>query len=643
MPFLIPLVVSLLSVSYSIYASQKYFFRHINNIKIAALSNKLQRAAFAYLFRLYKVVAIIGFLILVLIFSVPQLSSYTALGFIVGLLSAAFVGYFALLFLIKLNAHTADNSYRGLIESFRSVLMGSSVISTFVLGFSLFVISIYLILLSPAAEDLVAMSLGAVIVMVLSRIGANSYAQSILKDSKIIKNISEQGSSARALSVDRQKENRDPEVVAFLVGHNIEDGLSLSTTIYGVFTVSIVASVLIGSSTLGSAVALPLLIGAVGIISSFVGVKLVRVGATTNIFKNVSLSVLSTILIASIILFPVLAWALSVSLQYSNILIWLVAILGFFGSGLIFLLYCFVCWRNIRHVQAIVLSVLLGTSLLYISNAIGGLYAISIFVISLASMAASIMSLLIFSSIAHNTHHFSKITELPEESIKQINKLNYASRIFRTGVNMYLWLLFLLVSLIIFFLYKQEITSKATHLDFALDNPVLLAGIFLGGVFIYWVLYFVSRSPQKIRIKIINSISKQLAEIRGKSGRVIKPDHHALVDTIADFTLREMVVLFLIIFSVPILVGSIFKAEALGGFLVGAIVLGGFLAIQIILDREEINSKNTKREKLNVFVNRLVADDKIEDISSNYSYALIIMTTILSLSITSLFLVAFLI
>ena len=634
MPILIPLVVCFGSISYSIYASQKYFFRHINNIKIAALSNKLQRAAFAYLFRLYKVIAIIGLLILVLIFSVPQLSPYTALGFIVGLLSAAFVGYFALLLLIKLNAHTADNSYKGLIESFRSVLMGGNVISIFVLGFSLFVISVYLILLNPAAEDLVAMSLGAIIVMVFSRIGVDSYTQSILNDSKIIKNTSGQR---------KQKESRDPEVVAFLVAHNIEDGLSLSTTIYGIFTVSIIVTVLIGSSTLGSAIVLPLLIGSIGIIASFVGVKLVRVGATTNILKNVFLSVLSTILIASIILFPVLTWTLSANLQYYNILIWLVAILGFFGSGLIFLFYYFVRWKNIRHVQAIALAMLLGIIFLYISNAIGGLYAISIFVVSLSSMAASIMSLLIFSSITHNAHHFSKITELPEESIKQINKLNHASRIFRTGVNMYLWLLFLLVSLIIFFLYKQEITSKATHLDFALDNPVLLASIFLGGIFIYWVLYFVSSSPQKIRIKIIYSISKQLAEIKSKSGKVIKPYRHAFIDIIADSAMREMVILFLIIFSVPILVSLIFKAEALGGFLVGAIVLGGFLTIQIILNREDVDLKKTKHEKLDSFINKLVADDKIEGISRSHSYALIIMTTTLFLSIVSLFLVAFLI
>ena len=123
-------------------------------------------------------------------------------------------------------------------------------------------------------------------------------------------------------------------------------------------------------------------------------------------------------------------------------------------------------------------------------------------------------------------------TELPEESIKQINKLNHVSRIFKTGINVYLWLVFLLVSLLIFFLYKQEITSKATHLDFALDNPVLLAGIFLGGAFIYWILHFVFHSPQKIRIKIINSISKQVSEIRGKSEKLMRPSHHDFVDII---------------------------------------------------------------------------------------------------------------
>jgi len=72
-------------------------------------------------------------------------------------------------------------------------------------------------------------------------------------------------------------------------------------------------------------------------------------------------------------------------------------------------------------------------------------------------------------------------------------------------------------------------------------------------------------------------------------------------------------------------------------------VLGGFLTIQIILDGEGINSRNIKRKKLNVFMNKLMADDKIEGINRNHSYALMIISTILSLSIVSLFLVAFLI
>src|SRR3989344_7756541 len=259
----IPLAISLLAVLYSMYWSQRFLFKKVENIEIAALSNKVQKASLTYLLRLYKAIAVVGLLVLVLILSLPSLTLNTALGFVFGSFSAGIVGYTGLLFLLKLNSKTADSSYKGLIQSFHSVLYGSNILSIFILGFSLFIISIYFISFSPTAKDLTALAVGASVVMAFSRIGVGTYTQTTLGESSIL--------GVTKSDRKKQKESRDPEVVATLVGHNIEAGLSLSTTIFGIFTVSTVAAMLIAPSLLGSAITIiPLLIGGVGILASFI-------------------------------------------------------------------------------------------------------------------------------------------------------------------------------------------------------------------------------------------------------------------------------------------------------------------------------------------------------------------------------------
>ena len=634
--FLVPLTISFLALIYSIYTSQKHFFGKLGNIEIAALASKVQKISFVYLFRLYRIIGVFALIILIVILSVPFLDFSTALGFIIGVVGAGLVAYISLLFLNKLNSKIADNSYKGLIESFRSILEGGNIFSVFILGLSLFIISLYRITLDPSAEDLVAMTLGATLVMAFSRIGIASYTQTVLTDKKFFID------SGRKKT---EKESRDPQIVASLVGYDIEDGIGLPTIIFGIFTISITGAIIIGSSVLGDTI-LPSLIAAVGLFSSFIGVKLVRAGTTTNILKNIFLSVFATVLVASVILFPLLAWVLSASPQYSDVSVWLSSIFGFWAAGFISCFYYIARWKNLGVIKSIATITLTIPIFIGFSYVLAGIYAVSLFVVAFVSVGSSIVSLLVFSSATDNARSFSKITELPQESINTIDKLHFISRIFRVGVNVYTWFASVLASIIMFFLYKQEITSKATHLDFALDNPTVLASLFLGGSLIYWILYFTYHFPQKIRLRLVGYLSKQLKELRGKAGRTINPDHNAFVGMIASSVFRESILLLSIIILVPLVVSLLFGAEALGGLVVGSIILGTFLAMHIIFDSEDkvVNAlKNKSPDKFAKIINRILDSDNMVGIGDSYSYVGTLMVSILSIAVFSVFLVIFLI
>jgi len=631
MLFFTPLAISLLAVVYSIYWVQKNFFAKVESIEISALSNKVQKASFDYLFKLYRMMAVVGLLFLIIIFSTPTLTLNTALGFLFGMVSAGVVGYMGLLFLLRLNLKVADSSYKGLIQSFYSVLDGSNILSVFILGFSLFVISVYFVSFVPTAKDLVALAIGASVVMAFSRIGVETYMQAVFGKKDIPK---------KDAHSNQEKQSRDPKVIAKLVGYSLEDGLSLPTTIFGIFTISTVGTALIAFSFLESAVGvLPLLIGGVGILSSFIGAKLARVGSTTNILKNITMFVGSTVLVASLLIFPLIIWLTSGGLQYSGIFIWLSVVMGFFSAGIIFLYYYFIKWKNIETAKAASIFSIIISGALIANFRLGGIYSMSLFSVSFISMAATVAALSVFSSTIKNAHRFSKIVDLPKERINTIDKLNLVSNVFRAGVNVYLWFGALAASLLLFFVYKQEITSRETYLDFALDNPVIVASLFLGGALIYWIVYYLSYFPKKKKNLFLYRIFKRSGEVKNELATDSKPDytdHRLFVDNVAAPTYKETLFLFSIIFLSPIIISLIFGAEALSGFLMGCVLLGSFIAMQI-------SFKNNKRGQVLRFGTGLEKKSHAKRPAYIYKLALVLHIAILSIMTSSVFLVLFLI
>ena len=138
-----------------------------------------------------------------------------------------------------------------------------------------------------------------------------------------------------------------------------------------------------------------------------------------------------------------------------------------------------------------------------------------------------------------------------------------------------------LAAIVLFASYTQEIIDRGKEIVFSLGDPLVLVGLFIGGMLPY---IFASRSMLavgKTAGQVVEEVRRQFRENKGIMEGTSKPDYAATVDIVTKSALKQMIVPALIPVLVPIVIGWWLGPVALGGLLVGSIVTGLFLAISM--------------------------------------------------------------
>jgi K(+)-stimulated pyrophosphate-energized sodium pump len=129
--------------------------------------------------------------------------------------------------------------------------------------------------------------------------------------------------------------------------------------------------------------------------------------------------------------------------------------------------------------------------------------------------------------------------------------------------------------------YVAEIEKMGKKIVFELQDPIVLAGIFIGALLPYIFGSLSMKAVGKAAGAIVEEVRRQFREIKGIMERKAKPDYAKAVDIATQSALKEMILPAIIPILAVIFAALVFGAKGLGGLLIGVIVSGLFMAISM--------------------------------------------------------------
>jgi len=417
-------------------------------------------------------------------------------------------------------------------------------------------------------------------------------------------------------------------VIADNVGDNVGDCAGMAADLFETYVVTVVATMLIASSTFGvesvkMMMLLPLLIGGICILGSIAGTFFVRLGKdSTNVmgalYKGFFASALFSAIIIGAVIMNMGAFA-SIPLEDGGVIsaskLFYCILTGLGVTGLIVWIteyYTGTEYRPVKIIakasetghgtnviqglavsmEATALPVLVICAGIFIAYASAGLYGIAIAATAMLSLAGMVVALDAYGPVTDNAGGIAEMADLPEDVRKTTDRLDAVGNTTKAVTKGYAIGSAGLAALVLFAAYTEEIAHympQFSGIIFSLQDPYIVIGLFIGGMLPYLFASLSMMAVGRAAFSVVHEVRRQFAEIKGIMEGKGKPEYGKAVDLLTKAAIREMIVpsmlpvvapvaLFLIVWAIG---GMMAAFQTLGAMLLGTIVTGLFVAISM--------------------------------------------------------------
>lgn len=651
--WLIP-VASVIALSLAYYFFRKMMLEDEGTPRMIEIAQHVRKGAMAYLRQQYKVVTIV-FIILALFFAVLAYgfnvqNHWVPFAFLTGGFFSGLAGFFGMKTATYASARTANAAQKGLDKGLKIAFRSGAVMGLVVVGLGLLDISLWFIILNAfdvnnlitVTTTMLTFGMGASTQALFARVGGGIYTKAADVGADLV---------GKYESDIPEDDPRNPATIADNVGDNVGDVAGMGADLYESYCGSILSTAALGATAFAAAgqsemqlkaVLAPMLIAAVGILLSVIGIFMVRTrnGATMKeLLRSLGLGTnTSALLIAGATFFILYLIGIENWLGISfSVISGLVAgviigqateyytsqtykptrdiaaasqtgpatvIIKGIGTGMISTTV-----PVITIGIAILMSYLCANQFNLGLNAHSmsmGLYGIGIAAVGMLSTLGITLATDAYGPIADNAGGNAEMSNLGEEVRKRTDALDaLGNTTAATGKGFAIGSA-ALTALALLASYVEEIkigmirigenamqmangdtieTAKASMIDFMnffqinLMNPIVLIGLFIGSMTAFLFCGLTMGAVGRAAQTMVEEVRRQFHEIPGILEGKATPEYDKCVSISTRSAQREMIFPSLLAIIIPIATGLIFGVAGVMGLLAGGLSTGFVLAV----------------------------------------------------------------
>ncbi|HLU82775.1 MAG TPA: sodium-translocating pyrophosphatase [Trueperaceae bacterium] len=596
------------------------------NERMVEISDAIKQGAAAYMNRQYRTIAVVA-IIIAAIFAVVAMTSeaghdrvmwwWTTIGFLVGALFSGISGYVGMGVAVRANVRVAQAARTGLGGALRIAFNGGAVAGLAVAGLALLGVAGFFLLfntildLPNPVEPLIGFAFGASLISLFARVGGGIYTKAADVGADLV------GKVEAGIPED---DPRNPAVIADNVGDNVGDCAGMGADLFETYAVTAIGAVFLGyllpaGGIVTNLVVYPLVLGAIAIIASIVGMQFVRLPANNNImgalyqgvFVSAGISIVG-FFIATLLMFRNFDFLGMLGRDIGWVNLFAASLIGIAVVVLIMFITEYYTSTRYSPVRKIALASETGAATNIISGLavgmystalpvivlvfatfgafmLGGLYGIAVAAVAMLSVAGMVVAMDTYGPITDNAGGIAEMANLDESVRANTDALDAVGNTTKAVTKGYAIGSAALAALVLFadFAERLKLVDPVRFAEgaFRLNDPIVLVGLLVGAMLPFLFSAFLMEAVGKAAGAVIEEVRRQFREIKGIMAGTAKPDYGRAVDIVTAAALREMALPGALAVVAPLVVGFLFGPIALGGLLIGVIASGLMMALMM--------------------------------------------------------------